>query len=65
MTEGSRERQEQEREATVEFYEKHPGWHLLQVSKCPAIGCGKPLYCEKHQYAYRQWWVNLTIGLIR
>ena len=65
MTERYRKRQEQEREATVEFYEKHPGWHLLQVSKCPAPGCGKRLYCEKHQYACRQWWVNLTIGLIR
>ncbi len=65
MTEGYRKRQEQERAATVRFYEKHPGWHLSEVSKCPAPGCGKPVYCEKHQYAYRKWWVNVAIGVKR
>ncbi|MFC1919965.1 hypothetical protein ACFLWX_04160 [Chloroflexota bacterium] len=43
--------------------EKHPGWHLLQVAKCPTSGCGKPVYCEEHQYTYRKWWVNCSIGL--
>ena len=59
-----KEKQEdQESEAIRKFYETRPGWSLLQVAKCPALGCGKPLYCKEHQYAYRKWWVNLSIGL--
>ena len=65
MSEERWKREEQEREAVGRFYEKHAGWHLLQVSKCPVPGCGKRLYCEEHQYACRKWWVNLSIGLKR
>jgi len=63
MSEEHFKRKEQEREAIRKFYEKHLGWHLSQVTKCPSLGCGKPLYCKEHQYAYRKWWVNLSIGL--
>ncbi len=64
MTEEHQKRQERERAAMVKYHET-PGWHLLQVSKYPAPGCGKPLYCEKHQYAYGKWWANVAIGIKR
>ena len=65
MSEEHWKREEQESEAIGKFYQTHLGWHLSEVSKCPAPGCGKPVYCEDHQYAYRKWWVNLTIGVKR
>jgi hypothetical protein len=63
MSEEHRKREEQESEVIRKFYEKHLGWHLLQVVKCPTSGCGKSLYCKEHQYAYGKWWVNTSIGL--
>jgi len=65
MSEEYWKREEQESKAIGKFYQTHPGWHLSEVSKCPAPGCGKPLYCEEHQYAYRKWWVNLALGVKR
>ncbi|MDH5364835.1 MAG: hypothetical protein OEW82_06720 [Dehalococcoidia bacterium] len=65
MAEEGWKREEQEKEAVGKFCEKHPGWQLLQVAKCPVPGCRKPLYCEEHQYAYRKWWINLSVGLKR
>jgi len=56
-------REDQESEAIRKFYETRRGWSLLQVAKCPTLRCGKSLYCKEHQYAYRKWWVNLSIGL--
>jgi len=39
-----KEKQEdQESEAIRKFYDTRPGWSLLQVAKCPTLGCGKPL----------------------
>jgi hypothetical protein len=63
MSEEQSKRREQESEAIRKFYETHPNWSLLQVANCPTPGCGKPLHCKVHRYAYRKWWVNLRIGL--
>ena len=63
MSEEHFKREQQERKAIGKFYQKHPGWHLSEVFKCPTRGCGKFLYCEGHRYAYRKWWINLSIGL--
>ncbi len=63
MGEEYRKWEERESEAIRTFYQTHTGWHLSEVSKCPAPSCSKSLYCEEHKYAYRKWWVNLTIGV--
>jgi hypothetical protein len=58
-----KEQEHLENEGIKKFHRTHPGWSLLQVARCPAPGCGRFLYCKKHRYAYRKWWINLNIGL--
>ena len=46
--EGIRKEKQEDQESEIirKFYETRPGWSLLQVAKCPTLGCGKPLYCK-------------------
>jgi hypothetical protein len=55
--------EEQVTEAIKEFHKARPGWSLLPVARCPASNCGRPLYCKKHKYGYRKYWINFCIAM--